>query len=138
MTESGRIRKPATWKGFREDKNPKDVLIPVVKEFKDEVLDNEPDPAGQKPVGKKKATRSPKKSREKFPYLNKDSGWEKVDEEQKGTEWHHFEMEHWTIPVHNLERELWEDVPKGKILIYYSNMANYILPYIKDRPQSLN
>jgi len=29
-------------------------------------------------------------------------------------------------------------VPKGKLLIYYSEMADYILPYIKDRPQSLN
>ncbi|WP_207515695.1 hypothetical protein [Longitalea luteola] len=34
MTESGRIRKPATCKGFREDKDPKDVIIPVVKALK--------------------------------------------------------------------------------------------------------
>ncbi len=47
-------------------------------------------------------------------------------------------MPHCTIPVHNLERELSEGVPKGKLLIYYSQMAGYILPYLKDRPQSLN
>jgi bifunctional non-homologous end joining protein LigD len=111
MTESGRIRKPATWKGFREDKDPKDVIIPLVT----------------KPASNKKHT-----------YLNKDSGWEKVDEEQRGASWQDFAMQQCTIPVHDLDRELWEGVPKGKLLIYYSEMADYILPYIKDRPQSLN
>jgi bifunctional non-homologous end joining protein LigD len=47
-------------------------------------------------------------------------------------------MENCTIRVHNLERELWADLPKGKLLVYYSEMAHIILPYIKDRPQSLN
>jgi bifunctional non-homologous end joining protein LigD len=31
MTESGRIRKPATWLGFRDDKKPGDVIIPLPK-----------------------------------------------------------------------------------------------------------
>jgi bifunctional non-homologous end joining protein LigD len=31
MTESGRIRKPATWLGFRDDKKPNDVIIPIAK-----------------------------------------------------------------------------------------------------------
>jgi bifunctional non-homologous end joining protein LigD len=31
MTESGRIRKPATWLGFRDDKRPTDVIIPIPK-----------------------------------------------------------------------------------------------------------
>jgi bifunctional non-homologous end joining protein LigD len=31
MTESGRIRKPATWLGFRDDKKPMDVMIPIPK-----------------------------------------------------------------------------------------------------------
>jgi bifunctional non-homologous end joining protein LigD len=47
-------------------------------------------------------------------------------------------MQKCTIHVHNLERELWETIPKGKLLIYYSEIADYILPYIKDGPQSLN
>jgi hypothetical protein len=30
MTESGRIIKPAIWKGFRGDKDPKDVMIQLI------------------------------------------------------------------------------------------------------------
>jgi bifunctional non-homologous end joining protein LigD len=67
-----------------------------------------------------------------------DSGWQRVDEEQKEAEWTDFKMENCTIPVHGLEREIWEGVPKGKLLIYYSTIADTILPYLKDRPQSLN
>ena len=46
-------------------------------------------------------------------------------------------MDNCNIPVHNLERELWKETVKGDLLLYYSNMADYILPYIKNRPQSL-
>lgn len=134
MTESGRIRKPATWKGFREDKDPKDVSIPLVEKSNETIVNEIADvlPATRKQPKKKTARK------QKSVYLNKDSGWQKVDEEQKGADWQEFEMQHCTVPVHNLERELWEGVPKGKLLIYYSEMADHILPYLKDRPQSLN
>jgi bifunctional non-homologous end joining protein LigD len=139
MTESGRIRKPAIWKNFREDKDPKQVLIPETKKFdetiaKEKIAPNEI----KKSVGKKSPAMKTTSRKKKYPYLNKDSGWQKVDEEQKNAEWQYFEMEQCTIPVHNLDRELWEGVPKGQILIYYSEMAHYILPYLKNRPQSLN
>jgi bifunctional non-homologous end joining protein LigD len=139
MTESGRIRKPATWKGFREDKNPKDVIIPVVKKLNESATKKVKDIVSEeKQVKKKTGNNTKRKHTTKYPYLNKDSGWEKVDEEQQGADWQDFEMPNCTIPVHNLEREIWEEVPKGKLLIYYSEMADLILPYIKDRPQSLN
>lgn len=139
MTESGRIRKPAIWKGFRYDKDPKDVIIPVVKKINETASGKITDDASRKSNSvKKKGGVQRKRKQKKYPYLNKDSGWQKVDKEQAGAVWQDFEMENCTIPVHNLERELWEGVPKGKLLIYYSQMAAYILPYIKDRPQSLN
>ncbi len=140
MTESGRIRKPATWKGFREDKDPKDVIIPVVKTLNETASAEvaKVSPASTKTAKKKKPGKRQRPAQKKQPYLNKDSGWEKVDKEQAGASWQPFDMPHCTIPVHNLERELWEGVPKGKLLIYYSQMAGYILPYLKDRPQSLN
>jgi bifunctional non-homologous end joining protein LigD len=139
MTESGRIRKPATWKGFREDKDPKDVIIPVVKQFNETTSDKLTNSANKKKTVKNKSALKTKSSiNKKHTYLNKDSNWAKVDEEQKGATWHDFDMQNCTIPVHNLERELWTGVPKGRLLIYYSEIANYILPYIKDRPQSLN
>jgi bifunctional non-homologous end joining protein LigD len=140
VTESGRIRKPAIWKGFREDKNPKDVIIPLVKKLNDTASAK----VTKTSFVKKKPTKTQKTGKlkngtsKKYPYLNKDSGWEKVDEEQRGANWQEFEMPNCTIPVHNLEKDLWEGVPKGKLLIYYSEIKDYILPYIKDRPQSLN
>jgi bifunctional non-homologous end joining protein LigD len=139
MTESGRIRKPAIWKGFRYDKDPKDVIIPVVKKINETTsgkITGDTGPKNNSP--KKKGGVQPKREQKKHRYLNKDSGWQKVDEEQEGAVWQDFKMENCTIPVHDLEKELWEGIPKGKLLIYYSKMAGYILPYLKDRPQSLN
>ena len=80
----------------------------------------------------------PKKTTQKNrPYLNTGSNWVSVDKEQQGAAWTDFKMEECTIPVHDLERELWTDIPKGKLLIYYSEMSKLILPYIKDHPLSL-
>ncbi len=140
MTESGRIRKPATWKGFREDKDPKDVIIPLIKNINETAAEKMADtvPAKSKPRKKKEPVKTKSPAKKKPIYLNEDSGWEKVDKEQEAAHWQPFEMPNCTIPVHNLERELWEGVPKGKLLIYYSEISGYILPYLKDRPQSLN
>jgi bifunctional non-homologous end joining protein LigD len=44
MTESGRIRKPATWKGFRLDKAPKQVVLPVAKEIPAKKKEGRPAP----------------------------------------------------------------------------------------------
>jgi bifunctional non-homologous end joining protein LigD len=140
MTESGRIRKPATFKGFRDDKKPKDVIIPVVKKVNETATNVIIDaiPKKSEPAKKKAGTEHKRSRNKKQTYLNKDSGWQKVDEEQRGAEWQEFKVENCTIPVHSLDKELWEDIPKGRLLIYYSEMADYILPYIEDRPQSLN
>jgi bifunctional non-homologous end joining protein LigD len=140
MTKSGRIRKPAIWKGFREDKDRGDVKIPVAKKFTEAVADKADDrvKANEKPSKKKSVPKKKRSSSRKYPYLNNDSGWEKVDEEQRGTEWQELEMKNCTIPIHDLERELWEGIPKGHLLTYYSEMGDYILPCLKDRPQSLN
>jgi bifunctional non-homologous end joining protein LigD len=40
----------------------------------------------------------------------------------------------------NIQKFYWnkEKIRKGDLLNYYHTMAEYILPYMKDRPQSLN
>lgn len=129
FTDSGRIRKPATWCGFRSDKNPRDVVREIPKEVGNGITGNAKTATGQK---------QQKKKQKKFPYLNVGSGWQAVDEEQKNAQWTELQIESCTIQVHNLERELWEEIPKGKLLVYYSEMAEILLPYLKDRPQSLN
>lgn len=47
-------------------------------------------------------------------------------------------MEHCTVQLHDIGRELWKGVAKGDLILYYNKIAPYILPYLKDRPQSLN
>jgi bifunctional non-homologous end joining protein LigD len=44
------------------------------------------------------------------------------------------------LKLTNLKKIYWpkEKITKGEMLKYYYNIADYILPYMKDRPQSLN
>jgi bifunctional non-homologous end joining protein LigD len=44
------------------------------------------------------------------------------------------------LKLTNLKKIYWpkEKITKGEMLNYYYNIAEYILPYMKDRPQSLN
>ena len=44
------------------------------------------------------------------------------------------------LKLTNLKKWYWpkEKITKGEMLNYYYNIAEYILPYMKDRPQSLN
>lgn len=44
------------------------------------------------------------------------------------------------LKLTNLKKLYWpkEKITKGDLLHYYYNMADYIMPYMKDRPQSLN
>jgi bifunctional non-homologous end joining protein LigD len=119
FTREGYIRKPATFLGFRKDKDPRQVFR-------------------EKTVAVDTIAETASETRQKKPrYLNKDSGWRAVDQEQQGAQWTDFKVEGCTVPVHNLDRELWKGTSKGKLLLYYSEMADYLLPYCKDRPQSL-
>ncbi|MEP7377865.1 MAG: DNA ligase D [Chitinophagaceae bacterium] len=121
-TPSGRIRKPATFLGFRNDKDPLDVVREIPKSSV---------PKKAKAIAKTKVL--PKK----YKYLNADSNWRYVDQEQKDAEWSAFEMENCTIQAHNLDREIWHSFTKGQLLLYYSEISDWILPHIADRPISL-
>jgi bifunctional non-homologous end joining protein LigD len=152
-TESGRIRKPATFLGFRSDKDPASVLREVPKTVRGKLV-KKSTPAVRKAVAEAtpvheqspvdentaaaKVVKVYHKPAAKQRYLNEGSSWKRVDEEQRDAEWMDFELPHCIIPVHNLERELWKDIPKGKLMIYYNENASLIIPYLHDRPQSLN
>lgn len=126
-TKSGRIRKPATFLGFRNDKRPEQVVRELVK-----------NPEEVESTKEKTETTRQKRTTKSSPlYLNADSNWIEVDREQKNAEWSELEMENCNIKVHNLDRELWKGIPKARLILYYSEMADTILPYIKDHPQSL-
>lgn len=118
-TKTGRIRKPATFLGLRADKNPKEVVREVPKTI--ETLEASVQNDEHVPV-----------------YLNEGSNWEKVDESIIGKSKSTFEMEECDVDLHDVERELWQGVPKAELIIYYNSISSFILPHIKDRPQSLN
>lgn len=47
---------------------------------------------------------------------------------------------HTKVPLTNFSKLFWPDegYTKGDIIAYYDKIAEYILPYLKDRPESLN
>lgn len=135
-TKSGRIRKPATWLGFRLDKKPKDVVREVPKtetEIEGNLQQLEQEKQTMNP-----AIKSGKSKAKATHYLNKDSNWRNVDESVKGKSVSDYPMENCTIQLHDLERYLWEGIPKAQLILYYHEISAYILPHIADRPQSLN
>jgi bifunctional non-homologous end joining protein LigD len=137
-TKTGRIRKPATWLGFRLDKKPTDVVREVPKEAADVAAEKkEDDIEALKEIAP--AEKSPaKRAKKAMPYLNEGSNWKKVDESIKGKTVTDFDMEHCSIRLHDLERYLWEGIPKAQLIMYYHEISPYLLPHIIGRPQSLN
>jgi bifunctional non-homologous end joining protein LigD len=113
-TRSGKIRKPAIFLGFRADKNPREVVLE--RTFKTGEVIEEKKPA---------------------IVTSKDSNWPKI-EGQPITSREEFEIEGCKVELTNVEKELWKGITKADLLQYYNSIANYILPYIQKRPQSLH
>ncbi|MDQ0965386.1 DNA ligase D-like protein (predicted ligase)/DNA ligase D-like protein (predicted 3'-phosphoesterase)/DNA ligase D-like protein (predicted polymerase) [Flavobacterium sp. W4I14] len=69
--------------------------------------------------------------------LPKESNWHKVFEEKiksEGT----IEVEKQSLQLTNIEKKLWTSTNKAQLISYYNSIAQYILPYLKDRPLSLH
>jgi bifunctional non-homologous end joining protein LigD len=129
-TKSGRIRKPATFLGFRNDKKASEVVLESPA----------PLPAGGRNKAPRLAARpaSKVKTRTRRAYLNEGTGWRKVDEAVAGKPEEEIVMEHCTVVLHDVGRELWKGVAKGDLILYYNRIAPYILAHLSGRPQSLN
>lgn len=127
-TKSGRIRKPAIFLGFRKDKKAKDVIRELVTEVKQpaRLLDEI-------------SSKLPTKKKNIAPH-NEDtenSNWPKILE-QKITSVQDFDIDGCTIELNNVEREIWKGVTKADLIQYYHSVSKLMLPYLKDRPQSLH
>lgn len=119
-TKSGRIRKPATFIGFRKDKNPKQVVREVpkpVSAIEEEIHD------APKTLTRLKSMAG--------------SNWPKVEAQPMETR-DTLEIGDCKIDVFDVERMIWPDVPKAHLLQYYHAVSSFLLPYLKDRPQSLH
>jgi bifunctional non-homologous end joining protein LigD len=49
-----------------------------------------------------------------------------------------LELDGCRVEVFNVDRMVWPGSPKVRLLEYYHTVSPYILPYLKDRPQSLH
>jgi len=125
MTGDGVMRHPS-FEGMREDKNAKDVVRETPVHVSSSLINN-PSAKTTKITGRTKTTK-PTKSTDRKTLLNPS------EETQTKTINGH------DIQFTNLSKIFWpkEKYTKRDLLNYYYQVAPYILPYMKDRPQSLN
>lgn len=114
-TNSGKIRKPAIFLGFREDKKPEKVVE-------------------EKPVSLAEVEF---KNDDVSLNISSDSNWHFIKNE-KITSSETFLIDGKKLRLTNVEKELWPGITKAQLIEYYHSVAPYILPYLKDRPESLH
>jgi bifunctional non-homologous end joining protein LigD len=128
-TNSGRIRKPATFLGFRKDKDASDVMLETPKSV--EKIENE-----NKTEDQEQPT-AQKKLRTKSNYKIKDENWEEL-EKLRVTSEEVFDIGDCKVKITNVEKEIWKGITKAQLIQYYHTIAPLILPHLKDRPLSLH
>jgi len=106
-TKSGRIRKPATFLGFRNDKPAKDVVLEVPRNLQNPPVAGDISPLVRKALAKKPSAPS-----------SKDSNWPEVEQQKINTR-QSFNMGDCEIEITNIEKELWKDVRKFELIEYY-------------------
>ena len=131
LTESGRIRKPATFLGFRSDKRASQVVREVPKSPEEVEVEEDEGNVDELKTAKKQ-TKSANSNR-----TNEESNWKALDAikiQEKET----IKMGNYEVTVHDVGRMVWKDIPKAKLIQYYHSIAKFILPHLKDRPLSLH
>ncbi|MFL5810730.1 MAG: DNA ligase D, partial [Flavisolibacter sp.] len=118
LTASGKIRKPAIFLGFREDKKAKDVVreVDLPKEENTSTIEK------------------PKNSKIK---TSADSNWPEL-EKQKITSHTEHEFEGKKVELINIDKRLWGDFTKAHLLMYYHSVFPFIQPHLSGRPLSLH
>jgi bifunctional non-homologous end joining protein LigD len=119
FTKSGKIRKPAIFQGFREDKVP----LQVVKQVAQEHIERE-----------KVLTSKPKHNK---GVTSEDSNWPKLEIE-KIISSAEVDIDGCRITLTNVEKEIWKGVTKAQLIEYYLSIYDYMYPHLKDRPLSLH
>jgi bifunctional non-homologous end joining protein LigD len=121
-TKSGRIRKPAIFLGFRDDKK----AATVTREMPVEQTENIS--RDSKEQIKNGRPTNPTSAASKWPAIEK----QKIEQEEQ------FSFGDCKMIINNIERKIWKDITKADLIQYYHSVSDYILPHIKDRPQSLH
>lgn len=121
-TGEGLMRHPV-FMGMRTDKTPeeitKDTELPVVSIIKNEKI---------------------KKKEKKGHQMNRKPIALEESRQLKNSTDKEILIEKKKLKLTNLNKIYWpkEKYTKGDLIDYYMNIADYMLPYLKDRPQSLN
>ncbi|RYY19857.1 MAG: DNA ligase D [Chitinophagaceae bacterium] len=135
MTSDGVMRHPS-FEGMREDKNAKDVVLETPKKAKDVVNTEEINaPAGERKS--QGSNTSPAVSSGLFSAgAKKDRGTLLNPSEERQVK----KLNSHQVTFTNLSKIYWPDqgYTKRDLLNYYYQVAPLMLPYLKDRPQSLN
>lgn len=128
ITDDGVFRHPS-FKGMRTDKEAKEVIREAAVETK-AIVDELPEETDTKPVHKDQYASSlrPPKSTAPKALLNPHD-----DTQVRKVNGHELKFTH-------LSKMYWPEdkVSKRDMFNYYDQVADYILPYLKDRPMSLN
>jgi bifunctional non-homologous end joining protein LigD len=117
-TEKGKIRKPATFLGIREDKTAMEVSAPA------------------DPVTRVAHKKLPSKSVKKSPIVSSQD-WKKVESVPVESS-SPIEVEGVEVMLNNLDKEYWKGITKADVIMYYDKVASYLLRYLRDRPLGLN
>jgi bifunctional non-homologous end joining protein LigD len=123
VTDEGVFRQ-ASFKGMRGDKKAKDVVLETPVDTKETVADTEVKPS----TPKTKLHLEPVKNSERKTLLNPTE-----DSQVKKVCGHELKFNHVT-------KFYWPEdkITKGQMLNYYYKVGEFIMPYLKDRPMSLN
>jgi bifunctional non-homologous end joining protein LigD len=130
-TETGRIRKPATFLGFRKDKKPGDVILEIAKPVNEVEEKIEEAELSAPTTTKAKQSKAPKRqSTEK-------SNWKELEKIKVEHE-EEIELGNCNITITDVDRHIWKNITKADLIGYYHKVSKYILPHLKDRPLSLH
>lgn len=135
ITEDGVFRHPS-FKGMREDKPAKNVVVEK-KKSTEQVVDQE---SGEK--GKRRKTPAKKASRKASTaksFISPPAKGNRKTLLNPSDKSQVRKINGKALSFTNLSKIFWpeEKITKRDLLNYYYQIAPYILPYIKDRPQSL-
>jgi bifunctional non-homologous end joining protein LigD len=122
ITKDGLMRHPIFLR-IREDKKATEVTMAATKKVKKEsAVKVEKASASKKAAPKKAAKKTAKTASAKTAEPESAISFGKIK-----------------VPVTNLKKVFWpeEGITKGDVINYYQEIADYILPYLKGRPESL-
>lgn len=130
-TSEGHMRQPI-FQGMRIDKKAKDVIHerPVNTVLTEEIMKTKSKPS--KKVTSKKSTVKKASVKVVSSKKVKSAAAEKTDGE--------VVIDGQLLKISNRSKVYWpeEGYTKGELIDYYMHVSSYILPYLKDRPESLN